>query len=218
MKKTKSGVRSVAAPLGARAMNKRDKQARIAKAAWDLFTTQGFAQTSTSEVAARAGVATGTLFLYAPDKDELLFLVMHERLEAVSTAAIDAKPPKGSDVAARLAHVFTPLFRLYAQSGDVGRHFVRALPGASGPNAQRVNALTLAFLHRLAALLVDAQRGGEVRTDVDAMLAVQTVFGLYFSTLMAWLSGITTAEAMPATLGAMLRLFVEGLAPHRRAR
>src|SRR5262245_44638568 len=60
---------------GQRARKKRDKLERLRAAAWELFATKGFDATTTREIAERAGVATGTLFLYAKDKPDLLFLV-----------------------------------------------------------------------------------------------------------------------------------------------
>src|SRR6478736_5982902 len=53
----------------------RRKEARpqeLLDAALDLFVEKGFAATRSEEVAARAGVAKGTLYLYYPSKEELL--------------------------------------------------------------------------------------------------------------------------------------------------
>ncbi len=53
----------------------RRKQARpqeLLDAALDLFVEKGFAATRSEEVALRAGVSKGTLYLYYPSKEELL--------------------------------------------------------------------------------------------------------------------------------------------------
>lgn len=53
----------------------RRKDARpqeLLDAALELFVAKGFAATRTEEVAARAGVSKGTLYLYFPSKEELL--------------------------------------------------------------------------------------------------------------------------------------------------
>lgn len=49
-----------------------DKKAKIAKAALKLFVEKGFHATSTANISKEAGVATGTLFLYYPGKEELI--------------------------------------------------------------------------------------------------------------------------------------------------
>ena len=75
-----------------REARKDDKRARLREAAWDLFTTAGYDQTTTKAIAERAGVASGTLFLYARDKAELLFLVFHERLAAAVDEGLRTLP------------------------------------------------------------------------------------------------------------------------------
>ena len=49
-------------------------------AALDLFVEKGFAATRSEEVAIRAGVSKGTLFLYFPSKEELFKAVVRENL------------------------------------------------------------------------------------------------------------------------------------------
>lgn len=61
----------------------RRKEARpgeLLDAALDLFVEKGFAATRSEEVAARAGVSKGTLFLYFPSKDELFKAVVRENI------------------------------------------------------------------------------------------------------------------------------------------
>ncbi len=61
----------------------RRKEARpgeLLDAALELFVEKGFAATRVEEVAARAGVSKGTLFLYFPSKDELFKAVVRENL------------------------------------------------------------------------------------------------------------------------------------------
>ena len=61
----------------------RRKQARpgeLLDAALDLFVEKGFAATRSEEVALRAGVSKGTLFLYFPSKEELFKAVVRENI------------------------------------------------------------------------------------------------------------------------------------------
>src|SRR3954467_1376458 len=65
------------------AKRERRKGARpgeLLDAALDLFVEKGFAATRSEEVAARAGVSKGTLFLYFPSKEELFKAVVRENL------------------------------------------------------------------------------------------------------------------------------------------
>lgn len=61
----------------------RRKEARpgeLLEAALDLFVEKGFAATRVDDVAARAGVSKGTLFLYFPSKEELFKAVVRQNI------------------------------------------------------------------------------------------------------------------------------------------
>ncbi len=65
------------------AKRERRKQARpgeLLDAALDLFVEKGYAATRVEEVAARAGVSKGTLFLYFPSKEALFKAVVRESI------------------------------------------------------------------------------------------------------------------------------------------
>ncbi|MFO0759988.1 MAG: TetR/AcrR family transcriptional regulator [Byssovorax sp.] len=199
------------APGGRREQNKLDKRERIRAAAWSLFTTLGFAETTTKAVADRAGVAAGTLFLYARDKEDLLCLVMVDRLSSAVEASF-ATLPRGASLIDQLLHVFRGLFRMYGEHRALTASFLRHYPGADGPNGQQVSALTFAFLHRLGQLVLDAQARGEVSREIQPMLAANNIFWLYYGALMAWMSGFTTPEAaLDPGLRSALDLQVRGL-------
>lgn len=67
----------------AHAKRERRKEARpgeLLDAALELFVEKGYTATRAEEVAARAGVSKGTLFLYFPSKEELLKAVVRENI------------------------------------------------------------------------------------------------------------------------------------------
>ena len=67
-------------PLARRERRKEARPGELLDAALDLFVEKGFAATRSEEVAARAGVSKGTLFLYFPSKEELFKAVVRANL------------------------------------------------------------------------------------------------------------------------------------------
>ena len=63
-----------------RARRKDARPGELLAAALDIFVEKGFAATHVEEVAKRAGVSKGTLFLYFPSKEELFKAVVRENL------------------------------------------------------------------------------------------------------------------------------------------
>jgi len=77
----------------ARAPGKRE---RILGAALRLFTTRGFHQTPTARISREAGVSTGTLFHYFPDKNTLideLYLSIQREVAGAVRAGDDPELP-----------------------------------------------------------------------------------------------------------------------------
>jgi AcrR family transcriptional regulator len=183
----------------------------VKRAAFELFSTAGFDETTTQEIATRAGVAAGTVFLHASDKIDLLSLVMHDVLDEV-VAERFASLPDGLLID-RLCHVFRGVFAMYGKYPKMGSAFVRTLPAARGPNADRVNTLTFGFLHRIGMLITDAQAKGEVASDLVPTLCAQNIFGLYFMTLMSWLAGHVQLEALEPLFRMSIELQIRGFRP-----
>ena len=63
--------------VGRRERNKQDKLDRITSAARELFAEHGVDEVTTQQIADKADIGAGTLFLYARTKGELLLLVQN---------------------------------------------------------------------------------------------------------------------------------------------
>jgi TetR/AcrR family transcriptional regulator, cholesterol catabolism regulator len=198
---------------GLRERNKQEKLERIREAARELFAKKGFAETTTREIAQRAGVATGTLFLYARTKEELLMLVLSERVEAVQEERFRTLPREAS-LLEQLLHVFEGFFTFYAKEPGLARMFIRELLFVEpGPAGERMK-LERTFAARLAELVVAARERGEVAPEVDLEVAGFNLFSLYVTTLIAWLSGaLGPGESWRPMLERTLALQLRGFGP-----
>jgi AcrR family transcriptional regulator len=83
-----------------------ERQDHILRAALEVFSEHGFAATRLEEVAHRAGVAKGTLYLYFPDKEALFERVLQSAVapalaRLAALAADETVPP-----AAAIGHLF----------------------------------------------------------------------------------------------------------------
>lgn len=78
MKKAAHALASSVLPPSLRQRRKEARPQELLDAALDLFVERGFAATRSEDVAARAGVSKGTLYLYYPSKEELLKEVIRQ--------------------------------------------------------------------------------------------------------------------------------------------
>jgi TetR/AcrR family transcriptional regulator len=80
-----------------RERRKQDRPGELLEAALDLFVEKGYAATRVEEVAARAGVSKGTLFLYFPSKEDLFkAVVRHNVVAPVTQGAAEVAQFQGS--------------------------------------------------------------------------------------------------------------------------
>jgi AcrR family transcriptional regulator len=219
--------------MGLRESNKQDKRERLGRAARELFSEQGFDATTMRQIADRAGIGVGTIFLYARDKRGLLFLLFSDAVLDVQRQAFASLPTgeAGAELLVeQLVHVFSSFYRYYATDRRLSRLFVRELlfqdqpasppaePGAGNSaisDAEKHLGLTLEFLGRLAALVQQAQERGGLRADFSPLLAAMNFFATYFLTLVGLLDPIhgasLDAELATARLRMALQLQVSGL-------
>ena len=99
-------------PLATVPARQRRKDARpqeLLDAALALFVEKGFAATRSEEIAARAGVAKGTLYRYFPSKDELFKVMVRDNLSVhIAESAAQAAQYDGA-----IAELLTEMMRAW---------------------------------------------------------------------------------------------------------
>jgi AcrR family transcriptional regulator len=203
-----------------RELNKRDKRRRIQSAARALFSKTGFEDTTLREIARKAGVALGTLSLYADDKRDLVLLIFSEEIAALIERAAKA-PRKDQDLANQLTAFFGTFYREYAREPTLYRTLLREnlFYGKSTHSA----AFTENFrriIGCIEALVVAQQKAGRISASVDPTLIGRHFFFVFFAAVRWWITDDRpVAKDGIAELKRMFRLTVSGLTPHpRRAR
>lgn len=130
-----------------------EKQARLLSAALDLFVEKGFHGTTIPEIARRAGVATGTVYLYFDGKERLVNEVL-ARVKGGLAGRLAREVPRGADIRAQFEAIWE-VFTSFALANE------RALAFCDLHNhAPYVAAETLAVWEPARTLLDDHFRRG----------------------------------------------------------
>ena len=111
---------------GQREKNKTEKLHRIKEAARELFVLKGFDETTTREIAVRAGVGIGTVFTYAENKRDLLFLVANDELEEV-TGKAEASVRQDASCLENLISFFRYHYKFFSKQPDLSRFLLREM-------------------------------------------------------------------------------------------
>lgn len=200
--------------MGKREANRREKLQRIRKAARELFTERGYEGATIRDIADRAGVATGTIFLYAPSKQALAVMVFDEDTRRVMEEALLTLDRSASPVD-QLTHMLGSFLRLFADQPGLTRALLRQISFAAPEEDEAHPALHAENLIRpLAMLLTMWKAQGLVRADVDPDLAAVTIVAIHYQHILAVLSeALGPVDEVVEHLRAAFELAFEGIAP-----
>lgn len=168
------------APLGRRERNKQQKLDRITAAADDLFGRFGVDDVTTLQIANAADIGTGTLFLYARSKAELLLLVQNTHYAEAIDAGLRAAATTASSLDAVMALV-EPVVECNRRQIENGRTYLREL--IFGDPDEPHHAVGLELIQRVDTAYVEIlQRDGSL-TAADAALLARTISAAMFVSL-----------------------------------
>jgi TetR/AcrR family fatty acid metabolism transcriptional regulator len=174
-----------------------EKRRAILHAAVRVFAERGYHGCRIADVARAAGVAYGLVYHYFRNKDELLESVFAEQWAILINAlkAIDEGPGTASE---KLAGVCGFVLDVYKTAPTAVR--VLILEVTRTPNALRAGSTPQTFAAAvgiLAELVRQGQERGELRRDLEPVVAAAGVLGALEMTLTGLVMGLVRPPSPP---------------------
>jgi TetR/AcrR family transcriptional regulator, fatty acid metabolism regulator protein len=192
-----------------------DKRQRILEAATHVFARKGYFAARVSDIAKKAGVADGTIYLYFRNKEDILVRlfdqVMSEHVEEAREAVrvLPSAPERLLAVAERHLAVL-------GENRDLAAVFQVELRQST----RFMERFTASWLRDYFALLDEVleggQRDGSLRTDVNRKLAAKVLFGALDETVTSWLLS-EKRYSLTDSAAPVVDLFLRGAAPPGKA-
>jgi AcrR family transcriptional regulator len=203
--------------LGLRERNKIDKRNRIKEAVRALIAQKGYDEMTTREIAGRAGVGLGTLFSYATNKRDLLFLVYNDDTDELLDAADE--PAGDASYLDRLVGVFRPFYEHFAGDPVFARYLLRELLFyETGSEAARFQDGRRGIVDRVERATVAAQADGAIGSREPSRTIARLIFAVYQAEIRRWLmEKVPEPEAGLDRLRHVLGLVISGLDPREGA-
>jgi len=198
--------------VGTRERKKLATRERIRAAASELFARRGFAAATMRQIAKRAHVGLGTLFNYAEDKRDLVFLIFNEELNATTDVALAAPRPRAAPLEQLMA-IFRVHYRWLAAQPALARILLQELTFySSGKQAATFHSIRKRLIDGIEELIARAQREQKLRSDAPAALVARHIFFVYSASLRWWIAATKPdPEQGVADLRRLLKLQFEGL-------
>jgi AcrR family transcriptional regulator len=192
-------------PVGRRERNKQDKLQRITAAARELFTEHGVDDVTTQQIADKADIGTGTLFLYAKNKGELLLLVQNssyvDALAEGRAAAEGVEDPLEAVIAIIRAVVECNRVQI-----DNGRTYLREIVfgDPEEPHHREALALTVQTEEAVASVLQRDRRS----TPEDAATLAHVISAVMFVSMAATVNIALTVDEIVDDIRRQVRVLL----------
>ena len=152
----------------------------IRAAALRLFARSGYAAVSMRQIAAEVGVGAGALYLYTPDKQTLLFDLMHDHMTDLLAAweAVD----KGDGPQEHLQAFVSFHIDFHIDRPDAVFLAYMELRNLSAENFATIEALRRTYEDQLQGILSEGQAAGDFRVEdarVTTMALIAMLAGIH---------------------------------------
>ncbi|BCW10586.1 hypothetical protein NtRootA4_16470 [Arthrobacter sp. NtRootA4] len=192
-------------PLGRRERNKQEKLDRITAAASELFAQYGVEEVTTQQIADKADIGTGTLFLYAKTKGELLLLVQNANYAAAlerGRAAAEETPGALDAVMS----IVKPIVECNRTQVDNGRFYLREMVFGDPTEPHHSAALAIVGETEEAIATVFTREG--LADAQDAATTARVVSAVMFMTMAASDNTGIEIEALVQDIRTQIRLLI----------
>jgi TetR/AcrR family transcriptional regulator, fatty acid metabolism regulator protein len=185
-----------------------DKRQRILQAAIKVFARKGYFAARVSDVAKKADVADGTIYLYFKNKEDILVSlfdeVMAERMETVreELAAVQGAPARLRAIAQH---------HLSAMGGN--RDLAVVFQVELRQSTQFMERFTASWLRDyfslVAEVIDDGIREGSLRADLNRKVVTKAFFGALDEMVTSWVIGGKDYD-LARLAGPVVDLFLRG--------
>ena len=188
-----------------------DARGRLARAAIELFTEQGFAETTVPQIAARAGLTTRTFFRHFADKREVLFAGDDELPALVARLVVDAPATLGPMLV--IAHGLETIAATWFDGQFAYMRLGRAVIQADDGLRERE-------LRKLAGLSEAIGRGFRERglDELTALIAAHLAVSVFDITISRWLDHAEEQSLAELARDTLLALQAVAAAPAEQQR
>ncbi len=191
--------------VGRRERHKRAMYERLYTAALELFTEQGYEETSIEDITERADVARGTFFNYFDKKDEVIAAWGARRRDTLRDE-LGAIAGGGLDVLTSLENSMRALARINKMEWRTTQVMLAAWVRCGHPIFEEPFATSL-----FAEIVTAGKDSGTVAEHVDPVLVGNILRDVYLGTLYRYVGRGKQPTTLASELVTTLRLVMNGV-------
>lgn len=193
-----------------------DKRALILDAATHVFAERGFFAAQVADIARRAGIAAGTVYLYFRSKDDILISLFDRTMQ---DAIRDGRESiaEVTDPIDRLRRIARLHLERLGRDRNLAVVFQVELRQSTKFMARLSATRLRTYLGIIRDAIADGQTAGVIRTSIAPTLAAKVFFGALDEMATNWMLS-RRRYSLAAQADTIVDLFVNGVAPRSAGR
>ena len=166
--------------------NKSEKYHKILNSAGAVFAAHGFYKATISQIAAEAGVADGTLYLYFKNKDDILYQFISFKTQVVFEK-MNAAVAKGNNAEEKLRNLIRCHLEEFQQDKNMAVIFQSEVRYLRDIESQ-IKDISKMYLDLLSDIIEQGQIDGTMRQDLFVGLVKRFILGAVEGVISTWVS------------------------------
>jgi TetR/AcrR family transcriptional regulator, fatty acid metabolism regulator protein len=186
-----------------------DKREAILRAAIKVFASKGYFNSKVADIAAEAGIADGTVYLYFKSKDEILHSIFDR---AMAEFIADGKKELATltSPTAKLTRIAELHLEKLGADRDLAVVFQVELRGSTKFMREFSAAGFGEYLDIIRQTIEDGQRTGAFRADIKPIVAAKIVYGALDEMVTNWVLSKRSYPLAPMA-GEVMKIFFGGI-------
>ncbi len=166
--------------------SKSEKYHKILNSAGAVFAEHGFYKATISQIAARAGVADGTLYLYFKNKDDILYQYLSFKTNVVFKK-MNAAVAKGTDAESKLRNLIRCHLEEFQRDKNMAIIFQSEVRYLRDIESQ-IKDISKMYFDLLSDIIEQGQIEGAMRQDLFIGLVKRFILGAVEGVISTWVS------------------------------
>lgn len=187
-----------------------NKRQKILRSAVQVFAQKGFYNAKVADIARRAGVADGTIYLYFKNKDEILISIFEEEMGKF-IGCMEQALNRQSDPIEKIKIFIQAHLQFVRQNPRVAQVLQLELRQSNKFIKEYKGSKLKEYLNLLEALIQDGQTRGVIRNDMHPALIKRALFGALDEICTHWVLLKDHKYDLETTAEALADLFIRGL-------
>ena len=186
-----------------------DKREAILRAAIKVFAGKGYFNSEVADIAASAGIADGTVYLYFKSKDEILHSIFDRAMEEF-IAEGKRELESVTDAGERLSRIARLHLEKLGADRDLAVVFQVELRGSTKFMQEFSAAGFAEYLDVIRRTIADGQAAGVFRSDIKPVIAAKIFYGALDEMVTNWVLSNKSYPLAPMARE-VLKVFMNGL-------